>query len=107
MNKERFKKFYNSLAFNMTAPLTYAPIYTFMHQFHDYGFGVVLLAGLIGFTAFYFSMSYLLFKLIGDVSYLEVDQDRRLRGFFSLFVVSILLMAVYDLFFEEAEPVTR
>ncbi len=107
MNKDRFKKFYNSLACSMAMPLIYVPVFTFVHQLHDSGFGMVILGCLLGFTILGFLVSYLLYVLVGDVGFKEVDQDRRLRGVFSLWAFSMLLMVPYMYFFEEAEPMIR
>ena len=89
----------------MAAPLSYVPVFTFVHQVR--GLGLLVFVSFIVLTAFFILAAYLLYKLIGDIGYMEVDQDRRLRGFFSMYVVSLLLMVPYMLFFEEAEPVTR
>ena len=106
MNKVQFKKFYNSLAFGMAMPMTYVPVFTFAEQLHDSGLGMMLLGCLLGFLILGFLATYLLFILIGDVGFKEVDQDRMLRGVFSLWAFSMLLMvAMY--FFEEAEPMIR
>lgn len=107
MSKERINKFFNSLAFGMAMPMTYVPVFTFVHQLHDSGFGMVILGCLLGFTILGFLVSYLLYVLVGDVGFKEVDQDRRLRGVFSLWAFSMLLMVPYMYFFEEAEPVIR
>lgn len=107
MNKERITKFYNSLAFGMAMPMIYVPVYTFALQLHDSGLGMMLLGCLLGFLILGFLATYLLFRLIGNVGFKEVDQDRRLRGVFSLWVFSMLLMVPYMYFFEEAEPLIR
>lgn len=107
MNKERITKFYNSLACSMAMWMSYVPVLTLLHQIHDYGFGMVVLACFLGITIIGLLTAYLLYKLIGDVGYMEVDQDRRLRGLFCLFVTSMLLLAFYMYFFEEAEPLIR
>lgn len=107
MSKERITKFYYSLACSMVMPMTYVPILTLLHQVHAYGFGMVLLACFLGISIFGLLTAYLLYILIGDVGYMEVDQDRRLRGLFSLFVISMILLALYMFFFEEAEPMIR
>ena len=107
MNKGRFKTFYNSLACSMAMPLIYVPVFTFAHQLHDYGSGVVILGCFLGFVILGFLVSYLLYILVGDVDFKEVDQDRRLRGVFSLWAFSMLLMVPYMYFFEEAEPMIR
>ncbi|MDO4185656.1 MAG: hypothetical protein Q4D30_04090 [Bacteroidales bacterium] len=52
-------------------------------------------------------MSYLLYKLIGEVGFKDVNEDRRLRGFLCLSVICMLVMAPYMLFFEEKEPLIR
>ena len=107
MNKERINKFYNSLACSMAMQMTYVPILTLLHQVHAYGFGMVLLACFLGISIIGLLTAYLLYMLIGDVGYMEIDQDRRLRGLFSLFVTSMILLALYMYFFEEAEPMIR
>lgn len=107
MSKERINKFYYSLACSMAMQMTYVPILTLLHQVHAYGFGMVLLACFLGISIFGLLTAYLLYILIGDVGYMEVDQDRRLRGLFSLFVISMILLALYMFFFEEAEPMIR
>ena len=107
MSKERITKFYYSLACSMATQMTYVPILTLLHQVHAYGFGMVLLACFLGISIFGLLTAYLLYILIGDVGYMEVDQDRRLRGLFSLFVISMILLALYMFFFEEAEPMIR
>ncbi len=107
MNKVQFKKFYYSLACSMAMQMTYVPILTLLHQVHAYGFGMVLLACFLGISIIGLLTAYLLYMLIGDVGYMEVDQDRRLRGLFSLFVTSMILLALYMYFFEEAEPMIR
>ena len=107
MSKERINKFFNSLAFGMAMPMTYVPVFTFAEQLHDYGFGMVLLGCILGFMILGFLATYLLFRLIGDVGFKEVNQDRRLRGVFSLWAFSMLLMVAYMYFFEEAEPMIR
>ena len=107
MNKEQFKKLHNSLAFGMVMPITYVPVFTFAHQMHGYGLGITLFSAFVVYFGFYYLMSYLLYKLIGDVGFKDVDEDRRLRGFFCLFVISMLVMAPYMLFFEEKVPLIR
>lgn len=107
MNKEFFKKFHNSLAFTMGFHSMYVPCFTFAHQMRDYGLGVMLLSATICFIVFSYFISYLLYKLIGDIGFKDVNEDRRLRGFFSLFIISMLVMAPYMLFFEEKEPLIR
>ena len=107
MNKERITKFHNSLAFLMGAQLMYVPVFTLVHQFHKYGLGMVLFVGLLGFGVFCYLSSYLLYLLLGNVGYMEVNQGRKIKGYFSLLLISLLLMAIYGFFFVEAEPLIR
>lgn len=107
MSKESINKFFNSLAFGMAMPMTYVPVFTFAEQLHDSGLGMMLLGCLLGFLILGFLATYLLFILIGDVGFKEVDQDRRLRGVFSMWAFAMLLMIPYMFFFEEAEPMIR
>ena len=91
----------------MAMPMIYVPVFTFAHQLHDYGLGMMLLGCFLGFMILGFILSHLLYVLVGDVGFKEVDQDRRLRGVFSLGAFSMLLMVPYMYFFEEAEPMIR
>ena len=105
IDKEHFKKFNDSLAASMSIPMTYVPIFTFVHGME--GMGIWVFIAFIGLSAFCFFQSFLLYKLIGDVNRSDVDQNRRIIGYITLFVISLLLMIGYMFFFEEAEPMIR
>ncbi|MBQ6039121.1 MAG: hypothetical protein IJL37_10735 [Bacteroidaceae bacterium] len=104
-DKERFRKFNDSLAASMSIPMTYVPIFTFVHEME--GMGIWFFIAFIGLSAFCFFQSFLLYKFIGDVNRTNVDQNRRIIGYITLFVISFLLMIGYMYFFEEAEPMIR
>lgn len=103
--KERFRKFNESLAASMAVPMTYAQMFCLFPIMKNMGVWVFLIC--IFLFALCYLEAYLLYKLIGGVGRTEVDQDRRMRGYFSLFVVSMLLMVGYLFFIEEADPVGR
>ncbi|MBO7552818.1 MAG: hypothetical protein J6T82_02150 [Bacteroidaceae bacterium] len=104
-DKESFRKFNDSLAASMSVPMSYVPIFTFVHEME--GMGIWFFIAFIGLSAFCFFQAFLLYKLIGDVNRSDVDQNRRIMGLLSLFVISLLLMIGYMYFFEEAEPLIR
>ena len=91
--KEHLKKFGNSLALSMGAVMMYALCPCILHAMMKTGRGQgqVLVYYVIVMIVLALFLSYLLFLLIGDVNYKEVDTDRRIKGIGSLAVIELLL----------------
>lgn len=98
--KDSFGKFNDSLAGSMAIPMTYTPIFCLMPLLR--GKGVWVFVACIILFVFSILEAYLLYILIGDVSRKAVDQDRLVKAFSCLFVISLLFLAGYMFFFEEA-----
>jgi len=100
MNKESLKKFNDSLAASMALPMSYAPVFCLFPMIRGAG-AYVFVACVLLFVFFYFE-AWLLYLLIGDINRHLVNEDRRLRGYFSILALSMILMVGYMLLFEDA-----
>ena len=94
------KKFVNSLAFSMGTSMMYVPGYCVMHAVRS-EWGIWM--GVVMFVAICLVSSYLLYLLIGDVHYKEVDEDKRIKGIGSMGALGLLLLAG-GLYVEEYHP---
>ena len=90
--KEHLKKFGNSLALSMGSVMMYVPCLCIFNAMKKSGWGLVSYVMVMIVLALL--LSYVLFLLIGDVSYKEVDTDRRIKGIASLAVLGLVLYVI-------------